>query len=140
MPFPCNGILLMQGNLPRVIQVVLQMYRNIMLVFPSPISMFFEGWPGFQFFTYFDKCGQSHVTTKIMHQKIKRGKRYFFTNYYNQMISIHLVRILPFPAIISLLVCFPTLKLHVNIAQTYKNQQNVNYLVAHTHARTHTHT
>ena len=29
---------------------------------------------------------------------------YFFTNYYNQMISIHLDRIQPFPAMISLLV------------------------------------
>ena len=40
MPFPCNGILLFQGNLPRVTQVVFQMYRNFMLVFLSPISIF----------------------------------------------------------------------------------------------------
>ena len=32
MPFPCNGILLIQCNLPRVIQVVFQMYRNIVCV------------------------------------------------------------------------------------------------------------
>ena len=29
MPFPCSGILLIQGNLLRVIQVVFQMYRSI---------------------------------------------------------------------------------------------------------------
>ena len=31
MPFSCNGILHFQGNLPRVIQVVFQMYRIILL-------------------------------------------------------------------------------------------------------------
>ena len=41
MPFPINGILLIQVNLPRVIPVVFQMYRNIMLVFISPISIFY---------------------------------------------------------------------------------------------------
>ena len=35
-----NGILLFQGNLPRVTQVVFQMYSNFMLVFLSPISIF----------------------------------------------------------------------------------------------------
>ena len=40
IPFPCNCILLFQGNLPRVTQVVFQMYRNFMLVFLSPISSF----------------------------------------------------------------------------------------------------
>ena len=50
MPFPYNGILLIQGNLPRVIQVVYQMYRNIMLVFLSPISIFvYGGCSSFQF-------------------------------------------------------------------------------------------
>ena len=38
--FHWNGILLIKGNLPRVIQVVFQMYRNIMLVFLSLISIF----------------------------------------------------------------------------------------------------
>ena len=37
MPFPCNGILLFQGNLPRVIQVVFLMYRNNLPVFVSHI-------------------------------------------------------------------------------------------------------
>ena len=36
--------------------------------------------------------------------KKEMEERYFFTNNYNQMIFIHLVRVLPFPAIISLLV------------------------------------
>ena len=39
MAFPCNGILLIQGNLPRSIQVVFQIYWNIMLVFLYPISI-----------------------------------------------------------------------------------------------------
>ena len=42
MPFSCNGILLIQGNLPRDIYVVFQMYRNIMLVFLPPISIFYN--------------------------------------------------------------------------------------------------
>ena len=37
MPFSCNGILLIQGNLPRVVQVVFQMHKNILLVFLSII-------------------------------------------------------------------------------------------------------
>ena len=47
MPLPCNGVLLIQGNLPKVIQGFFQMHRNIMLVFLSPISIFifvYGGW------------------------------------------------------------------------------------------------
>ena len=40
MPFPCNGVLLNQIILPRVIQVFFQVYINILLVFLSPISIF----------------------------------------------------------------------------------------------------
>ena len=58
------------------------MYMNIMLVFLPLI-----------FYTKLDNAS-----------KKKRGNRYFFTNYYNQMIYKHLVRTLPFPAMISLLV------------------------------------
>ena len=36
MPFLCNGVLLDNFNLPRVIQVVFQKYRNFILVFQSP--------------------------------------------------------------------------------------------------------
>ena len=46
MPFPFNGNLLIQGNLLRVIQVDFQMYRNIMLVFLSPISIWARGFLG----------------------------------------------------------------------------------------------
>ena len=44
--------------------------------------------------------------------KKKRGQRLLFSNYYNQMVSIHLVRILPFPAMISLLVLWGVGKFH----------------------------
>ena len=80
------------GNLPRVIQVVFQIYRNIMLVFLFPISFF-----------YF--CLWGMVKLFVLNI-FGMGNMYFFKNYHNQKISIHLVRILPFLAMISLLVLF----------------------------------
>ena len=101
------------------------MYRNIMLVFLSPFSIFYFCLWGMvklsvlntfeciifcatissilcNYCTYNPFTKWSFIIFILLNQ-IMHEKRYFFRNYYNQMISIHSVRILPFLAIMSLL-------------------------------------
>ena len=87
------------------------MYTLRQASFPIPYFNFFNGignGPAF----YFTKPDYA--------SKEKREKRYFFTNYNNQMISIHLVRILPFPAIKALLVT-PWATIFENVPKVWKD-------------------
>ena len=66
-----------------------------------------------------------------MHQKEKWHKKlslYSFTNYYSHMISIHSIGILPFPAMISLLVMVSFRKIHFSEIVTTKSGILINYL------------
>ena len=58
---------------------------------------------------YFLEIQCTKVAVDTFEQRCQPQSLYLFTNYYNHIICIHLIRILPFPAIISLLVSLDSL-------------------------------
>ena len=90
MLFPCTGFLLIQGNLTRVIQLVFQMYRNIMLVFLSPnfpisISYFcLQGMVKLSVYNFVDSCHsiQQYISAWQLYNQVDINKDINENRYY----------------------------------------------------------
>ena len=86
MPSLCNGTLLFQGNLPRVLPVIIYKHASCLIPYIVSFWILFGKWSSLvikDFKKYF--CFQPNVFSFCMHQKEKRKKLiniiYFFYKY-----------------------------------------------------------
>ena len=47
MPFPCNGVLFLQANLPRVLPVLISKYANCLIPYTDAFLILYGVWPSF---------------------------------------------------------------------------------------------
>ena len=112
MPFPCNGILLIKGNL-RDFSNVQEYYASFPIPCFNYLFLFMGDGHAFSF---------KHSLNQILHQK-RKGKKVLLYKLL-QPNDVHtLVRILPFPAMISLLVLLPPRKIFYPIWITRRARQ-----------------